>query len=172
MGVSIGLPLLDGMIPAFARASRVAVTPPVRLAFVYVPSGIVMKDWTPKDSGKSFEFTRILKPLEPLREDLLVLSGLDERNGNALGDGAGDHARAGAAFLTGVHCRKTEGTDIHNGISADQIAAQALDQRRASHRSSLVAKILGPSAIVIQVTVALIPTASPGVASLRRCLRS
>ncbi|HMG35606.1 MAG TPA: DUF1552 domain-containing protein [Blastocatellia bacterium] len=129
MGVSIALPLLDGMIPAFARASRVAATPPVRLTFVYVPNGIVMKDWTPKAVGKAYEFTRILKPLEPLREDLFVLSGLDERNGNALGDGAGDHARAGAAFLTGVHCRKTEGTDIHNGISADQIAAQALGSK-------------------------------------------
>jgi Protein of unknown function (DUF1552) len=129
MGVTIGLPLLDGMIPAFASSARAAVTPPVRLAFVYVPNGIVMKDWTPKAVGKSFEFTRILKPLESLREDLFVLSGLDERNGNALGDGAGDHARAGAAFLTGVHCRKTEGTDINNGISADQIAAQALGSK-------------------------------------------
>ena len=129
MGVTIGLPLLDGMVPAFARSARVAVPPPVRLAFVYVPNGIVMKDWTPKASGKGFEFTRILKPLESLREDLFVLSGLDERNGNALGDGPGDHARAGAAFLTGVHCKKTEGTDIHNGISADQIAAQALGSK-------------------------------------------
>jgi uncharacterized protein DUF1552 len=129
MGVTIGLPLLDGMIPAFARSARTYATPPVRLAFIYVPNGIVMKDWTPKTAGKGFEFTRILKPLESLREDLFVLSGLDERNGNALGDGPGDHARAGAAFLTGVHCKKTEGTDIHNGISADQIAAQALGSK-------------------------------------------
>src|SRR4030095_7797344 len=69
------------------------------------------------------------KPLESLREDLFVLSGLDERNGNALGDGPGDHARAGAAFLTGVHCRKTEGADIHNGLSAYQIAAQVLGSK-------------------------------------------
>src|SRR5262249_24672250 len=98
----------------------------VRLGFVYVQNGIVMNDWTPASKGKGFEFTRILKPVEPFREDLLVLSGLAEHNGNALGDGAGDHARAGAAFLTGVHCRKTEGADIHNGISADQIAALEL----------------------------------------------
>ena len=129
MGVTIGLPLLDGMIPVSARAARAVVKPPVRLAFIYVPNGIVMKDWTPKAAGKGFEFTRILKPLESLREDLFVLSGLDERNGNALGDGPGDHARAGAAFLTGVHCRKTEGADIRNGISADQIAAQALGSK-------------------------------------------
>jgi hypothetical protein len=128
MGVAIGLPMLDAMTPAFARASR-AATAPARLAFVYVPNGIVMKDWRPKVVGKGFEFTRILKPLESLREDLFVLSGLDEQNGNALGDGPGDHARAGAAFLTGVHCKKTEGADIHNGVSADQIAAQELGSR-------------------------------------------
>ena len=128
MGVAIGLPMLDAMTPAFARASRGA-TAPSRLAFVYVPNGIVMKDWRPKVVGKGFEFTRILKPLESLREDLFVLSGLDEQNGNPLGDGAGDHARAGAAFLTGVHCKKTEGADIHNGVSADQIAAQVLGSK-------------------------------------------
>ena len=125
MGVAIGLPILDAMTPAFARAGRPA-TAPVRLAFVYVPNGIVMKDFRPKVAGKGFEFTRILKPLESLREDMFVLSGLDEQNGNALGDGPGDHARAGAAFLTGVHCKKTEGADIRNGISADQIAAREL----------------------------------------------
>ena len=128
MGVAIGLPILDAMTPAFARTSR-AATAPVRLAFVYVPNGIVMKDWRPKVVGKGFELTRILKPLESLREELFVLSGLDERNGNALGDGAGDHARAGAVFLTGVHCKKTEGADIHNAVSADQIAAHELGSK-------------------------------------------
>jgi hypothetical protein len=128
MGVAIGLPMLDAMTPAFARAMRPA-SAPVRLAFVYAPNGIVMKEWRPKVVGKGFEFTRILKPLESLREDLFVLSGLDEQNGNALGDGPGDHARAGAAFLTGVHCKKTEGADIRNGVSADQIAAQELGSK-------------------------------------------
>ncbi len=125
MGTAVALPLLDCMRPALAQANTVA-KPPVRLAFVYVPNGIVMEDWTPKATGSDFEFTRILKPLEPYRKDLFVLSGLAAHNGNALGDGPGDHARAGASFLTGVHCRKTAGVDIHNGISADQIAAQRL----------------------------------------------
>ena len=124
LGVSIGLPMLDAMTPALASIR--GAKPAVRLAFIYVPNGIVMKDWTPKGTGKAFEFTRILKPLEPFRDDVLVLSGLDEHNGNDLGDGPGDHARAGAAFLTGVHCKKTEGADIQNGISADQVAAQSL----------------------------------------------
>lgn len=123
-GAAIALPILEAMTPAFASTSKAKF--PVRLSFVYVPNGIVMEEWTPKVTGKDFEFTRILKPLESFRKDLLVLSGLDDHNGNALGDGPGDHARAGASFLTGVHCKKTEGADIRNGISADQVAAQNL----------------------------------------------
>ena len=126
MGTVIALPMLDAMVPAMAATAQVKAAAPVRLAFVYVPNGIVMKDWTPKTAGREFEFTRILKPLESYREDLFVLSGLDDHNGNALGDGAGDHARAGAAILTGVHCKKTAGADIHNGVSADQVAASAV----------------------------------------------
>ncbi|HXG64356.1 MAG TPA: DUF1552 domain-containing protein, partial [Blastocatellia bacterium] len=113
------------MTPALTRADKA----PVRLAFVYVPNGIVMKDWTPATAGKGFAFTRILKPLEAFRDDLFVLSGLDDHNGNALGDGPGDHARAGASFLSGVHCKKTAGADIRAGVSADQIAAQAVGAR-------------------------------------------
>src|SRR5687768_2562355 len=116
VGTAIALPVLDAMAPAMAASE---VTPPVRLAIVYVPNGIVMGEWTPKATGKEFDFTRILKPLETFREDILLISGLDDYNGNALGDGPGDHARAGAAILTGVHCKKTAGTDIQNGISAD-----------------------------------------------------
>ena len=126
LGTAIALPMLDSMVPALASTSGARTKAPTRLSFVYVPNGIVMNDWTPQGEGKNFEFTRILKPLERFREDLFVLSGLDDHNGNALGDGAGDHARAGASFLTGVHCKKTAGADIQNGISADQIAAQKL----------------------------------------------
>ena len=70
----------------------------MRASFVYVPNGIVMPAWKPKVAGRDFEFTRILKPLEPFRENITVLSGLDQRNGFALGDGPGDHARAGATW--------------------------------------------------------------------------
>jgi Protein of unknown function (DUF1552) len=133
MGATIALPLLDAMTPAFAATARTAKSP-VRLAFTYVPNGITMADWTPKGEGTAFEFSRVLRPLEPFRKDALVLSGLAQRNGNALGDGPGDHARAAAAYLTGVHPRKTAGADIQNGISVDQIAAQhlAADTRFAS----------------------------------------
>ena len=70
----------------------------MRLAFTYIPNGVTMKEWKPAATGADFEFTRILKPLEPFRQDLYVLSGLDCRNGNSLGDGGGDHARAGACL--------------------------------------------------------------------------
>jgi hypothetical protein len=117
--------MLDAMTPAFARAAQLK-KPSLRLAFTYVPNGITMADWTPKAEGAAFEFSRVLKPLEAFRSDTLVLSGLGHRNGAALGDGPGDHARAAASYLTGVHPRKTAGADIQNGISVDQIAAQYL----------------------------------------------
>jgi hypothetical protein len=127
MGAVVALPMLDAMTPAFAAPARLAKAP-TRLAFTYVPNGIVMADWTPAAVGRGFEFTRIMKPLERFREDTLVLSGLSQKNGNALGDGPGDHARAAGSYLTGAHPRKTAGADIQNGISVDQIAAQHLAQ--------------------------------------------
>jgi hypothetical protein len=126
IGTAMALPLLDSMIPALAGSS----TPPaVRLGFVYVPNGIIQKDWVPQTLGTNFEFMPTMKPLEPFRDKLIVLRNLAQYNGQALGDGGGDHARAGATWLTGVHPKKTEGADIHAGISADQIAAKKLAQK-------------------------------------------
>jgi hypothetical protein len=125
MGAAIALPMLDAMTPAFGAPARLR-KPPLRLGFTYVPNGITMADWTPKAAGRGFEFTRVMKPLERFRNDTLVLSGLAHENGKALGDGPGDHARAAASYLTGVHPRKTAGADIQNGISVDQVAAQAM----------------------------------------------
>jgi Protein of unknown function (DUF1552) len=122
LGVSLALPMLDAMTPAMAAA---AVTrAPTRLAFTYVPNGVTMDAWTPVASGAGVAFPRILKPLEPFRSQTLVLSGLAQHNANALEDGAGDHARAAACYLTGVHPKKTAGEDIQAGVSVDQIAAQ------------------------------------------------
>ena len=124
LGTAIALPMLDSMIPAMA--ATVGATTPMRLGFVYVPNGIIPKDWLPKTEGTGFEFMPTMKPLEPFREKLLVLSNLAQVNGRALGDGGGDHARAGATWLTGVHPKKTQGVDIHAGISADQLAARQM----------------------------------------------
>jgi hypothetical protein len=123
MGAALALPLLDSMTPAL-RAAKEASAAPVRLAFVYVPNGIIPGAWTPTVEGTGFEFMRSMKALEPFRERLLVLTGLAQINGRALGDGPGDHARAGATWLTGVHPKKTEGVGIHAGVSIDQIAAK------------------------------------------------
>ncbi len=123
-GVTLTLPLLDAMTPALAPAAK----PVVRLGFVYVPNGIIAEKWLPKTEGANFEFMSTMAPLEPYRDRLLVLSGLAQVNGRALGDGSGDHARAGATWLTGVHPKKTEGANIQSGISADQIAAKVLGQ--------------------------------------------
>ncbi len=123
MGVALALPMLDAMTPALTPAAK----PVVRLGFVYVPNGVIMDKWTPVAEGANFEFKSTLKSLEPFRERLLVLSGLAQVQGRALGDGAGDHARAGATFLTGVHPKKSE-ISLRAGISADQIAAQELSK--------------------------------------------
>ena len=125
-GVAVALPYLDAMAPAFAASRRLAGDAPTRLAFVYVPNGVIQEAWTPASDGEDFDFTRILKPLESNREDLLILSGLTHNNGRALGDGAGDHARAASSFLTGIHPKKTSGADIQLGISVDQVAANAI----------------------------------------------
>jgi hypothetical protein len=124
LGAAVALPLLDSMTPAFAAPSRNAAASATRIAFLYVPNGIIMKDWTPATEGAGYEFPRTLKPVEAFRDNLLVLSDLDHYNGQSLGDGPGDHARAGATWLTGVHPKKTQGADIRAGISVDQIVAK------------------------------------------------
>ncbi len=121
LGAAVSLPLLDAMVPVFASTNPPGA--PLRLAFIYVPNGIMMDQWTPASDGADFELPRILAPLAPHRDNVLVLSGLTQNTGRALGDAAGDHARASATYLTGAHPRKTDGAGIHAGISVDQVAA-------------------------------------------------
>jgi hypothetical protein len=116
------------MVPALAAAAA----PPKRLGFIYLPNGVAMNFsginyWTPKGAGTDFELSPILSPLKPLRDRLTVISGLAHHQADAHDDGAnGDHTRGTSSWLTGVHCKRTEGADVENGVSADQIAAQAL----------------------------------------------
>ncbi len=126
LGVTVALPFLDAMTPAFAAPRTVSGGAPRRLAFAYVPNGIIMEAYRPATFGTEYEFTRLLEPLQPFKNELLVLSGLTHNNGRALGDGPGDHARAAASYLTGVHPKKTSGADIKNGISVDQVAANTI----------------------------------------------
>ena len=124
VGATIALPYLDAMTPAFAAAEK----PVTRAAFVYTANGIIMNDWTPAETGSNFAFSKTLKPIETFRDQTVVVSGLAHRNGEALGDGPGDHARAGASWLTGAHPKKTQGADIRNGQSIDQLLAQQIGQ--------------------------------------------
>jgi hypothetical protein len=129
VGAAIALPMLDSMIPAALGQTAKAIArkaPPMRLSFFYVPNGIVMKDWTPTTLGSDFELPPILQPLAAFRNQTTIFSGLDNDKGNAHGDGGGDHARAGASFLTGSHPKKTGGSDIRAGISVDQVAAEQI----------------------------------------------
>ncbi|MCH5377329.1 MAG: DUF1552 domain-containing protein, partial [Planctomycetes bacterium] len=96
------------------------------MAFVFFPNGAIMPSWTPKSEGDEFSFTETLQPLEPFRSRITVLSGLAQDNGRAKGDGAGDHARCAASYLTGAHPYKTSGANIRVGVSVDQVAADRI----------------------------------------------
>ena len=122
-GATLALPLMDAMAAPAARVSGNGAT---RMVFCYVPNGIIMDDWTPASVGPLSEFKRIMKPLEPVRKKVTVISGLTHNTGRALGDGPGDHARAASTFLTGIHPKKTASAAISLGISVDQVAARAI----------------------------------------------
>jgi hypothetical protein len=126
-GATLALPLLDAMVPALTALAETSARGIRRMAVVYTPNGMMMPNWTPRGEGASFELSPILEPLAPFRNQSIVISGLADKYGWPQGDeGTGDHARAAATFLTGVHVRKTEGADIQGGVSMDQIAAKAL----------------------------------------------
>jgi hypothetical protein len=126
-GATLALPLLDAMVPALSALSKTAAAPIRRLGFVYIPNGAIMERWTPATEGKGFEFMPILKSLEPHRERVVIVSNLDSRPAEAAeGEGSGDHARASAVWLGGVHPKRTEGADVRASKTIDQIAADAL----------------------------------------------
>jgi uncharacterized protein DUF1552 len=127
MSTVLALPLLDAMTPAFAAIGSTAAKPIRRLGAVYLPNGTNMAEWTPAAEGAAFEMSRILQPLTPFRDQLLVLSGMSNRQADPWGDGGGDHSRGQTAFLTGVHAKKSLG-DVQAGVSMDQIAAKQLGQ--------------------------------------------
>src|SRR6185436_13069024 len=99
VGATLALPMLDSMAPALSAKSA-APTP--RLGFVYVSNGVIQEQWNPAMVG-ALELTPILKPLEPVKDYINVLSGLAHLQADTFGDGTGDHPRASAVWLTGVH---------------------------------------------------------------------
>ncbi len=136
IGTTLALPLLDSMVPALAASPLAGTQSPTRLSFVYVPNGMIMDRWTPTTLGSNYDLPTILEPLSSFQDDMLVISGLAHNTGWALeGEGPGEHARASATFLTGVHPKKTEGADLRAGTSIDQIVAR--DFRQHTQLASL-----------------------------------
>ena len=124
VGATLALPLLDSMIPARTLLAQTAAKPLPRLGFVYVPHGAIYDKWTPATMGAGFEFTPILKPLEPFRDYVNVVSGL----GHRAADTTAVHSLSPTTWLSGVRPKATQGVDAFAGVTADQIAAQAIGQ--------------------------------------------
>jgi hypothetical protein len=124
---AIALPFLDAMTPAFA-ASSMPGGAPVRMAFFYVPNGMIMDAWNPRYEGKFQEMPRSLQPLEPFKDDILQIGNLTHNTGRALLDGAGDHGRCCGSYLTGVQVKKSL-TEIKSSISFDQIVANEIGKQ-------------------------------------------
>jgi Protein of unknown function (DUF1552) len=126
----VALPMLEAMRPSseLLGASEAGGNLPRRMAFVYIPNGANMEDWTPKTVGNDYELPYILQPLAQLKKDFQVITGLAHDKARPNGNGPGDHARASASFLTGCQARKTSGADIKVGVSVDQIGAEKIGQ--------------------------------------------
>ncbi|MFO0264480.1 MAG: DUF1552 domain-containing protein, partial [Planctomycetota bacterium] len=132
VGATLALPLLESSLPAAVRRgleTSGASSQPPRVVYMYVPNGMHMPDFRPRTIGNDFELPPILQQLAAHRGDMNVLTGLTLNGARALGDGPGDHARAVAAYLTSAHPKKSDGTDIRNGVSIDQVIARQLGER-------------------------------------------
>ena len=130
LGASVALPALDIFRPLLAAGVEKAVATtasgaPLRMAYLYIPNGVNLEFWRPEGGNSSYKMGETFKPMEALRNDFQIFTGFEQKNASAGGDGAGDHARGVATFLTSARARKTAGSDISLGISADQIAALA-----------------------------------------------
>jgi len=134
LGTTIALPLLDAMVPALTALQKTPAAPVRRLGVVYHPNGVIYENWLPKGTGRNFTLSPVLEPLEPFKQQLIVVTNLSSQPAEALGDGGGDHSRASGTYLTGVHVKKSDSV-VGNGMSMDQIAAKAFE--RETQLSSL-----------------------------------
>jgi len=125
IGAAVSLPLLDAMVPALTATAQTPARAVRRLGVIYHPNGVIYPKWVPNGTGRGFEFSPVLAPLEPFRDRVTVITGLSSHQAEALGDGGGDHSRASGTYLTGVHVRKSDSV-VGNGVSMDQIAANAV----------------------------------------------
>lgn len=118
LGVAVGLPLLDAMVPSLTASAKTVAARPLRFGAIYVPNGIIMEQWTPSTVGADFEFTPVLAPLEPFRQSAVVVTNLS-RPGSA-----DSHAVASAGWLSGATAKRTEGEDFTLGVTVDQVIAR------------------------------------------------
>jgi hypothetical protein len=126
-GAAVALPLLDAMVPALVPTARTAAAPVMRFGAFYVAMGMQMNQWTPAAEGTTFELPPILSAIAPHRDQLLVLTGLDDEEAqNRPGDSGGIHSRSQSTWLTGVRAKRTDGPDFRVGTSVDQIIAKAI----------------------------------------------
>lgn len=125
IGASVALPLLEAMVPAMTATAKTAAQAPRRFAAVFIPNGAIVDRWIPETAGADFTFSPILKPLEPFRDSLVVVSNLTRANPGVV---EGDHAISASGWLTGVYPKRTEAEDIHAGTTIDQVLAAAIGQ--------------------------------------------
>lgn len=123
-GATLALPFLDAMVPALGAA----VQAPPRLGFIYIANGVIQNQWNPAAAGALAELPPTLKSLDPFKGQLNVISGLAHLQADTFGDGTGDHPRASAAWLTGVHAydRTQPGVQVRLATTADQLAARVI----------------------------------------------
>ena len=129
LGTAMSLPLLEAMLPVGRLAAAAGPQAPLRTMYFMVPNGAHMPAWTPTTEGPGYALSPTMEPLAKHREYISVFSGLTLDGARAHEDGAGDHARSGASFLTGAHPKKTDGADIKNSVSVDQVAAQVIGSK-------------------------------------------
>src|SRR5580700_1142804 len=131
LGTALSLPLLDSMVPAQTPLAKTAANPEIKLGLCFIPHGAVMANWTPESEGANFKISRTLAPIEPFKDQVVVVTNLAHKMAapGGPGDNGGDHTRSPAVFLNGVHPKRTDGADIQAGVTIDQIAAQRIGQQ-------------------------------------------
>ena len=143
VGTTVALPFLDAMVPALQAQ---ALRPTPRLGFIYIANGVIQDQWNPAATGAGFPLTPILQPFSNVRDYINIYSGLSHLQADTFGDGTGDHPRASAVWLTGVHAydRAQPGVEVKLATTADQLAAQAIG--RTSRIPSLELSVDQPTA--------------------------
>src|SRR6188768_3283668 len=125
LGVAVGLPFLESMVPAMTALAQTAARPKTRFGAIYFPNGAIVEQWIPDQAGAGFEFKPILKPLETFKDQIVIVSNLTRSHP---GSQVGDHAVSAAGFLTGVWPKRTEAEDVLANTTIDQIIAQKIGQ--------------------------------------------